>query len=162
MARKRYTREFKREAALLAEASERPLDELARELGIQPSRPAAARPPPLLAACRSHSLTHRFRKALSFAAFTIQTVLWPVRPAYSNVRGCPSPAGKILKVLRNRTKSTPVESLRSYGNTPSSRLMLSTSNPQTHRGVSVTITVKDDADRSPWSDASRYTPLSYC
>ena len=37
MARKRYTREFKREAALLAEESERPLDELARELGIHPN-----------------------------------------------------------------------------------------------------------------------------
>lgn len=37
MARKKYTREFKREAALLAEESERPLDELARELGIHPN-----------------------------------------------------------------------------------------------------------------------------
>lgn len=37
MARKKYTREFKREAARLAEESEQPLDELARELGIHPN-----------------------------------------------------------------------------------------------------------------------------
>lgn len=37
MARKKYTREFKQEAARLAEESEQPLDELARELGIHPN-----------------------------------------------------------------------------------------------------------------------------
>lgn len=37
MARKTYTREFKREAARLAEESEQPLDKLARELGIHPN-----------------------------------------------------------------------------------------------------------------------------
>lgn len=37
MARKKYTREFKREAARLAEESERSLDELAGELGIHPN-----------------------------------------------------------------------------------------------------------------------------
>ena len=37
MARKKYTREFKREAARLAEESDRPVDELARELGIHPN-----------------------------------------------------------------------------------------------------------------------------
>lgn len=34
MAQKKYTGEFKREAARLAEESDRPVDELARELGI--------------------------------------------------------------------------------------------------------------------------------
>jgi transposase len=37
MTRKKYTHEFKREAARLAEESEQPLDELARELGIHPN-----------------------------------------------------------------------------------------------------------------------------
>ena len=37
MARKQYTREFKREAARLAEESDRPGNELARELGIHPN-----------------------------------------------------------------------------------------------------------------------------
>ena len=37
MARKTYTREFKREAAKLAEESKQPLDDLARELGIHPN-----------------------------------------------------------------------------------------------------------------------------
>jgi len=37
MTRKKYTRAFKREAARLAEESEQPLDELARELGIHPN-----------------------------------------------------------------------------------------------------------------------------
>lgn len=37
MKRKRYTREFKREAARLAEESEQPVEELARELGIHPN-----------------------------------------------------------------------------------------------------------------------------
>jgi transposase len=37
MTRKKYTREFKREAARLAEESNQPVDELARELGIHPN-----------------------------------------------------------------------------------------------------------------------------
>jgi transposase len=37
MARKKFTSEFKREAARLAEESDRPVDELARELGIHPN-----------------------------------------------------------------------------------------------------------------------------
>ena len=37
MARRKYTREFKREAARLAEESDRPVDELARELGNHPN-----------------------------------------------------------------------------------------------------------------------------
>ena len=37
MGRKKYTSEFKREAARLAEESDRSVDELARELGIHPN-----------------------------------------------------------------------------------------------------------------------------
>lgn len=37
MTRKTYTREFKREAARLAEESEQSVDEVARELGIHPN-----------------------------------------------------------------------------------------------------------------------------
>jgi len=37
MTRKKYTRAFKREAARLAEESDRPVDELAGELGVHPN-----------------------------------------------------------------------------------------------------------------------------
>jgi len=37
MTQKKYAREFKREAARLAEESDQPVDELARELGIHPN-----------------------------------------------------------------------------------------------------------------------------
>lgn len=37
MVRMKHTSEFKREAARLAEESDRPVDELARELGIHPN-----------------------------------------------------------------------------------------------------------------------------
>lgn len=37
MVRKQYTREFKREAARLAEESDKPLAEVARDLGIHPN-----------------------------------------------------------------------------------------------------------------------------
>lgn len=37
MARKKYTRAFKQEAARLAEESDRPVEELADELGIHPN-----------------------------------------------------------------------------------------------------------------------------
>ncbi len=37
MTQKKYTLEFKREAARLAEESDQPMDELARELGVHPN-----------------------------------------------------------------------------------------------------------------------------